>query len=284
MKLGIKDFKGKNLKETIDKIKRLGFKAVGVPYVQLIKGLNLSLDDKNVQDRVKSAFSNLKIAELGVYTNLIHSDARVRERNIEYTKHVLRFAPKIDCPLVVTGSGSLSPQGDWFAHPENYSSKTWGVLVKSLKEVMKTAEECDVFLGLEPHTVTPLSSVERLQKIIMDVKSRKLGINMDPVNLITYDTYFHTGKFLNYMSDVLGNYIVGIHVKDVHLENRLIIHLDETYPGNGNLDYETYLRRMKALSKGKDLCFLIEHTEESLIPKAKEYVEEIARKVGLVFE
>lgn len=281
MRLGISIFRWEGLEETIDKVKRLGFKAVGVPS---IKGLNLSLDDKNVQDRVKFAFSDLKIAELGIYTNLIHPDARVRERNIEYTKHVLRFAPEIDCPLVVTGSGSLNPRGDWFAHPDNYSSKTWEVLVKSLKEVMKTAEECDVFLGLEPHTVTPLSSVERLLKIIMDVKSRKLGINMDPVNLITYDTYFHTGKFLNYMFDVLGNHIVGMHAKDIRLEDRLIVHLNETHAGNGNLDYETYLRRVKPLNKGKDLCFLIEHTEGSLIPEAKEYVEEIARKVGLIFE
>lgn len=285
MKLGIKDVGGTTLDEIAEKVGKLGFEIVGLPYGQLEK-LGFNLNDRNACHRIKSTFSQqgIKITELGACTNIIHPNTKIRKKNIEYLQQALKIAPQIDCSLVITGSGSLNPKGDWFAHPENYSAKTWKVLVESLKEITKIAEENNVFLGLEPHTVTPLGSVERLAKVVKDVGSRKLGINLDPVNLVTYDTYFHTEKFLNYMFDVLEDCIVGIHVKDVSLEDRLIIHLNETYSGNGNLDFETFLRRSDQLDKNRDLTFLIEHTEESLIPEAKGYVEKIARKVGICFD
>ncbi len=100
--------------------------------------------------------------------------------------------------------------------------------------------------------------------------------------MVTYDTYFCTGKLLDYMFDVLGDFIIGAHAKDVYLEDELIVHLNETYAGNGNLDYQTYLKRLAQL--GENIVLTMERAEESVIPKAKKYILDIAEKVGASFE
>lgn len=283
MRFALSGISGKNLEEICSKVEGFGFNAVGLWCGQL-EEMNLNIADLSSWQKVKSVFSErgIKIAELGVYNNIIHPDKELRQKNIEYNKKIIQGASIVGCPAVITGSGSMNPKGDWFAHPKNYTPEVWQILVESLKEITQIAEQEKVFLSLEPHTVTPLGSVERLQKIIQDVGSDYLKIHMDPVNMVTYETYFCTGKLLNYMFDVLGKFIEGAHAKDVYLEDRLIVHLNETYASNGNLDYETYLRGLDQLDE--NIFLTLEHTEESLIPKARDYILDKAEKIGVSFK
>ncbi len=59
---------------------------------------------------------------------------------------------------------------------------------------------------------------------------------------------YDTAAALNHHFDVLGEHIVSCHAKDIWIENRLALHLQDGCPGKGNMDFKTLFRRIEALS------------------------------------
>jgi sugar phosphate isomerase/epimerase len=83
------------------------------------------------------------------------------------------------------------------------------------------------------------------------------------------------------MFDVLGDAIMGGHAKDARQEDGLIVHLNETHAGDGNLNYGAYLTRMAQLAP--DTYLIIEHTPPELVEDARDYILAEAKKVGVSF-
>jgi hypothetical protein len=96
---------------------------------------------------------------------------------------------------------------------------------------------------------------------------------------------YNTGEAIAHMFDVLEpRYLLGAHAKGVNIENRLVVHMNETVAGaEGDwLDYVVFLRHMARMPKGTYL--VIEHTPLDLIPRARDYVLAKAREAGVEFE
>jgi len=55
----------------------------------------------------------------------------------------------------------------------------------------------------------------------------------DSANWITRETVFSTGPAVSHHFDVLGRHIVSCHAKDIWIENRLTLHLQDGCPGKG---------------------------------------------------
>jgi sugar phosphate isomerase/epimerase len=145
------------------------------------------------------------------------------------------------------------------------SEAVWGRIVEAIGALAEAAEQAGVDVAAHPHLMGPLFSVERLARLLRDVPSPRLKVLLDPVNLVTVDTYYETGAFLHAIFDALGARVVSAHAKDVSMsglvwneQNRAsICHLDEVLPGKGNLEYPTFLRRLHAL--GRDAILNVEH-------------------------
>ncbi|MCL5269736.1 MAG: sugar phosphate isomerase/epimerase, partial [bacterium] len=77
----------------------------------------------------------------------------------------------------------------------------------------------------------------------------------------------------------LGPWIVSCHAKDIILRDRLALHLDETRPGTGHLDYRTYLRELERHSPKTPL--IIEHlaTAEDYAA-ARDYIKATAAELA----
>src|SRR5947209_6435397 len=67
-------------------------------------------------------------------------------------------------------------------------------------------------------------------------------------NWVTRETVYDTAAALNRDFDILDRQIVSCHAKDIWIENRLTLHLQDGCPGRGTLDFKTLFRRMEALS------------------------------------
>jgi len=75
---------------------------------------------------------------------------------------------------------------------------------------------------------------------------------------------------VNDLFDVLDPCIAAAHIKDVYVEDRHVVHISETIPGDGIFDFDTLFRRFEALlPQGYGF---IEHLPESQIPQAKVFV------------
>ena len=226
--------------------------------------------------------AGLEIVEVGQYhTNFIDPDPDVRAASIETVDRAVKRAAWMGCPVIIAGSGSHNPASAWFDHPDNHSWRSFDRLVQSLREAVRAAEGVGVDLALECHTYTALDSPERVRHVIDAVASPRLKLDLDPVNWITYATYWDNGPYLHHMFDLLGDVIMGGHAKDARQEDGLIVHLNETHAGDGNLNYGAYLTRMAQLDPATYL--VIEHTSMDLVPAARDYILAEAAKVGVIF-
>ena len=80
------------------------------------------------------------------------------------------------------------------------------------------------------------------------------------------EAYDSTGV-INHTFDVLGEYTVCGHAKDFFIQNRLVLHVEETAIGEGIFDQATYLKRFEqACPNG---YMQIEHLPDERIPGAR---------------
>ena len=79
----------------------------------------------------------------------------------------------------------------------------------------------------------------------------------------------------------MGPYIKSCHAKDILLQTKLTTHLDEVRPGQGGLDYVSFL---KELSKLPGVPLMLEHLPNAEeYNKAAEHIRGMGRGLGLTF-
>ncbi len=67
-----------------------------------------------------------------------------------------------------------------------------------------------------------------------------------------------------------------------YAEDRLVVHIGETVPGDGVFDFDTFFRRFEDLLPGG--YGLVEHLPESLMPQALAFCKQKLLDLGLPVE
>ncbi len=168
------------------------------------------------------------------------------------------------------------------------SAAVWERVVATIGEMASAAAAAGMDIAAHPHQLGPLYSVEQIARLLREVGSPRLRVLLDPVNLVTLDTYYDTAPFLNHAFDTLGGDIVSIHAKDTILSGLqrndqgllTVCRLDEAVPGKGNLDYAALLRRAAALDH--DVVLHVEHLSQ-LDDKVVAFhnIRQVAREQGI---
>lgn len=182
----------------------------------------------------------------------------------------------------VVADGSLSPAGGFRPHPKNRDQEAFDLVVSRCKDVVKTAEDSGVYLAVECHTVNVLYSPERMLEFVEAVDSPNIGLNVDIVNWLSFESIYRTAELTDRTFDVLGERIFTGHVKDAVIEEKLIIHMSETWLGNGIVDTAAYFRRFARLEPWK--ATIIEHIPQEHIPEARALCERLAREDGFTWD
>lgn len=206
---------------------------------------------KSKADRVRSLLADegLRLYQAtGYWQNMVTPDETLRQDAVRTVQAALRLAGWMGARGIDTGPGSMSPDGPWFPHPDNWTATAQRQLVKTLKDCTAAAEEAGVYLSLESHQLVTLKTPEITCEVLDEVGSSWVRSDYDSANWITLDTVYDTGAALNHHFDVLGKHIVSCHAKDIWIENRLTLHLQDGCPGKGLMDFKTLFRRMEALS------------------------------------
>jgi len=184
----------------------------------------------------------------GFWQCLVTSDETRRAESVRVLQGALRLAGWLGSRGIDTGPGSMNPRGPWFPHPDNWTPAARAQLIKSLKECAPVAEDCGVFLSMEGHQLVTLESAEVTAEVLDAVDSPWVTSDYDSANWLTLKEAFDPTPAINRHFDVLGRHIVSCHAKDVWLEDKLSIHIQDGCPGKGNLDFRTVITRMEALS------------------------------------
>ena len=215
----------------------------------------------------------------GYWQNLVTPDETARAEAVRTLQAALRLAGALGARGIDTGPGSMNPDGPWFPHPDNWTAGARRQLVRSLKECAKTAEDEGVYLSLEGHQLVTLESPEVTRDVLDEVGSQWVRSDYDSANWITLRTVFDTGAALNHAFDVLGRHIVSCHAKDIWVENRLAVHLQDGCPGKGHMDFTTLFRRMEALSP--DYPVIAEGNSTEDLPAVSALFHRTAQELGI---
>lgn len=215
----------------------------------------------------------------GYWQNLVTPDDGARRESVRTLQAALRLAGWLGARGIDTGPGSASPDGPWFPHPYNWTATARSQLVKSLKECAPAAQDAGVYLSLEGHQLVVLESAEVTREILDAVDSPWVRSDYDSANWITRETIYRTSEAINHHFDVLGSYIVSSHAKDVWIENRLALHLQDGCAGKGKIDFSTLFRRLEALSPENPAIAEGNNTEE--LPFVSELFQRTARELGI---
>ncbi|MBI1280955.1 MAG: TIM barrel protein [Anaerolineaceae bacterium] len=282
MRLGVTGMMPGNLDDVDERLARkiaeLGFTGVGA---------HLAGEPQKVSaetcHRAKSILEQqgIRIIQFwGWYDSIITSDEPVRQSGVSTAQEIIRLASLLGADMVGIRPTSLNPRGAWWPHPENDSPATEERLVRSLREITSVCETYGVPIALECHVTSTLNSATAVRRIIEATGSKWIKVNMDPINFIPdLRTAHHTTDLLNELFDVLGSYVAAAHIKDVYVEDRHVVHISETIPGDGIFDFDTFFRRFEeTLPEGYGF---IEHLPESQIPRANVFVREKLKQLNI---
>ena len=232
--------------------------------------------------RLKSllADENVRLFQVtGYWQNLITPDESLRSQSVSVVQAALRLAGWMGARGIDTGPGSMNPQGPWFPHPDNWTAKAEAQLVRSLRECAKAAEDNGVLLSLECHQLVTPRSPEIALRILDAVNSPWVRCDYDSANWIDLQSIFDTTSALNAHFDLLGRHIVSAHAKDIWVEDRLAVHLQDGCPGKGTMDFRTLFRRLEGLDP--DYPAIAEGNSTDELPAVGRLFHETAEALGI---
>jgi sugar phosphate isomerase/epimerase len=290
------------LEETAAKIRALDFNTVQLD--MHFKDVDVSAGqitkDKCIRIRETFRDRNLPISCISGYTNIIHPDKAERDHRVGYLKEIIRHAQYLGTPYVISETGTYNTESDWVHHPKNKTEEGFEECRKVVAELAQHAYDHGAVFLLETYVNNVVGSVEETVKMFAQVDHPGLGLLMDPTNYFETHNIDRMDAILNQVFDTLSDRIKIGHAKDVKrsgsdksekhadigdadaLEShtfRGVGEIELPAPGLGSLNYDLYLKRLA--QKHPNIPMIIEHLDESDVPRAKMFLDGRLRSLGL---
>jgi len=216
----------------------------------------------------------------GVSASAIRPDKTDEREQKRKLAQCLKIAGKLGCPTLRYSVGSMHPTDIWMHHPDNVTQKALDNLVESTKELIPVAEDANCILCPETTQWTIVNGIERMKEFVDRCDSPCVRIIFDPVNHMTAQRVYDSGRYILCAIAYLGDRIGVFHVKDVLVRDKLlVVHIDEAEMGTGLLDHEALIKASTLLEPWK--TFSIEHiSQRDLVGKAYEHIQGVADRMG----
>ncbi len=229
------------------------FSAAGMDLVQLSIGYGECLFDPNADLR----------------TSLLHKIGRGIE-----------VARDLGARACLIRPGSLSPSGSYSPTRSNLEPASRQRLVETLAQIAAKGEAEAVTVVVETHQLTIMDSPETNRRILEAVGSERLRVVMDYVNHFqSLHQVYHSRERIKHIFEEMGPISTIGHCKDARVADGLVLHIEETVPGEGELDLTTALRCWHNLHP--DGYMLLEHLPDEKYPLASANVHRLAAAGGI---
>ncbi len=244
--------------EWAQNVRKLGYRAAYCP-------IGTEAPDDEVQAYANAAKENdIVIAEVGAWSNPISPDDETRRKAMKLCQDRLALADRIGARCCVNISGS---QGEkWDGHDaKNLTAETFDLIVEATREIIDAVKPTRSYYTLETMPWMYPDSPDSYLQLMQAIDRKSCAAHLDPVNLVcSPQRYYSNGALIRECFEKLGPFIRSCHAKDILLDERLTVHLDEVRPGEGGLDYRTFLTELSRLPD--EVPLMLEH-----LPNADEY-------------
>lgn len=290
-----------DLQTTAQKIRALNFNTVQ---------LDLHFSDIDVSDgqvtpdkcrTIRDTFRDhhLPICAISAYSNIVHPDPAHRKKLLDRVKETLAHAQYLGSPYVISETGTFDTSSDWVHHPKNKTEEGWEDCRTVIADLAQHAYDHGAMFLLETYVNNVVGSVEETLRMFAEVDHPGLGLLMDPTNYFEAHNIDKMDETLNYVFNALGDKIKIAHAKDVKRSGddksekhsdigdasaaeshtfRGVGEIELPAPGLGELNYDLYLRRLA--QKHPNIPMIIEHLDESDVPRAKAFLDQKLRDNG----
>lgn len=260
--------------EWIAALKSLGYRAAYCPVSP-----EASADTIRAYARA-AAGADIAIAEVGAWCNPLSPDEAIRREALDKCKRSLALADAMGARCCVNIAGSRGSKWDGPC-PEDLTDEAFNLIVESVRAILDAVQPMRTFYTLETMPWMYPDSTDAYLRLLRAVDRPRFAVHFDPVNLISSpQRCFCNADLIRDFIARLGPHIRSCHAKDILLQDRLTVHLDEVRPGQGVLDYPAFLSGLSDLDL--DLPVMLEH-----LPDAEEYkaaadhLRKVASEIGV---
>ena len=225
----------------------------------------------------------VKIAEIGVWKNLLDPDPEKAAEAMDYAKGQLALGDELDIPCCVNIAGTAGSTSWDGADPSNYSPEIYDRIISVVREILDSVKPVRTFYTLEPMPWMIPDGPDVYLQLIRDIDRPQFAAHMDFVNMIcTPRRYLGAASFIEECFCKLAPYIRSTHIKDSRMDLcRLTSFFNECNPGEGGLDYTAVLKIIDKYLPA-DAPVLLEHMHTfDEYAAAYDYVAEKAREAGI---
>lgn len=290
------------LEETAKVIRQHDFNTVQLD--MHFKDMDLSAGQINREkcDRIRNTFrdNHLPICAISAYTNIIHPDVKEREKRNGLLKEIIGHAQYLGTPYVISETGTFNTESDWVHHPKNKTEEGWEECRSVIAALAQHAYDHGAVFLLETYVNNVVGSMEETLRMFAEVDHPGLGLLMDPTNYFETHNIDRMDDILNQVFDALSDKIRIAHAKDVKRSGddktekhsdigddtaaeshtfRGVGEIELPAPGLGELNYDLFLKRLA--QKHPNIPVIIEHLDESDVPRAKQFLEGKLRANGV---
>lgn len=223
--------------------------------------------------------AGLVISEVGAWCNPMSSDPVEREKALAWCQHQLAVADRVGARCCVNIAGSLGAKWDGPC-AEDLSERAFAQIVSTTQAIIDAVQPTRSYYTLETMPWMYPDSIESYLELIAAIDRERFAVHFDPVNLLNCpERFFHNGEYMRNAITALGSKIRSCHAKDIRMDDKFTVHLDEVAPGDGTLDFAALLHALDTLDP--DTPLILEHLPMEHYPRAAQYIREIAEIEGI---
>lgn len=284
------------LEETIAKIKQAGMGCVQLDLEFTDIDLGRGRITKEKAHQVRDAFrkANLPVVAISAYTNLVHPDPIKRAENIAAVKEILAHARDFGTPYVISETGTYNVDSDWLYDPKNSTEEAYQEFKAIAQELAAFAWQHGAVFLVENYVNNIIGSVSQVARLMRDIDHPGLGLALDPTNYFDDKNIDAIDDTLYSIFNVLDSKIKIAHAKDCKKTDVVIEKFGDgaaehnSFRGAGSVELPAaglgslnYLLYVKLLAKNHpNIPLIIEHVDESDIPRAKNFVDDALMVIG----
>lgn len=251
--------------------------ALRLPLAQFnysLLGLPSLPDRLQVQDCVRvadaAAAGPVEIWGVSATFNAVHPDVDRRARETRLAQRIVETAPLLGSPVVTLCTGSRHADDKWAFHPDNERPDAWADLLVTLRQLLDSAEACDVVLGVEPEAANVVANARKAAQLMEEAGSTHVGVILDVANLVDPAEPAGQARVVDEAVECLASSLLCVHAKDVDGSGAAVA------PGQGVIDFAYLARRLEVA--GVRPPVIIQDCPEPELPDARRHLVE----VGLV--
>lgn len=276
MNIGIRlhDTRPGTLRERLGFAAAQGFRCVqlamgkAVPGFQMNAAPELLTEDLAAEVREELGNAGVSCAVLGCYLKLAAADEETAQEVRDIYRAHLRFAAQIGALCV----GTETPPAEG---PEGKACRTeeaYHLFLNRMRPLVQAAEELGVTLAVEPVCTHIIHDADRAVRMLEDLKSDRVKIILDAVNLIDTEHVGGAGELVRDAVRKLGGQVCVLHMKD-YLPQPEAVRPRPVPCGQGEMDYRALLE----LARERELPMLLENTAHDNAEETRLWLEKQIR-------